>query len=409
MLHHSDTLKKYAVMSLSIVGLTCYLLFMTFNPLGLKSDSLTWSRQYFLHIYDFFNSDINLSEFGSKVSVVRIDDKFVRENGEEWPVSFNLQARLLQQIASYDPDAVYIDWTLSKERQGMTAKEFSDVLARYPDIQFFMHTPDSGYVLADLAEHFQRVYGHTENPLNYLMQDKRGKPRAALEIYRTLCSAGTITCESDVFEADSHIALFIPEAVWTGKSEYQACFDDETCKKVLLDCSNGNCQLNVPLTASMLVNSGNSMVGLSDEFYQAIEHELSGKVVFLLADMAATTNYIKLNNIPDLPSNIVHPIALSNLMSLGDNVLKVPGGLFNIPGNQLIQFMFIAATLMIFHKGLLQKSCLTFVLLLLITSVFTLVYFVLTNSVINYIGLIVFLIPVAVIKHPFFCELFSSS
>jgi CHASE2 domain len=80
------------------------------------------------HIYAPVFGDLYQTSARDGLAVVLIDDKSLESSGERWPPRYLYQARLLEELASYKPKAIFVDIYFAEERADPTIKKLSDAL-----------------------------------------------------------------------------------------------------------------------------------------------------------------------------------------------------------------------------------------------------------------------------------------
>lgn len=98
-----------------LAGLTIGII-AQFDPVGMKAAAALQSESIFIRLV---GGPWYRSEAQDKITVVVIDDRYLFENKEAWPLSYNAQNELLQTILARNPKAVFLDLLyLHKQRGG---------------------------------------------------------------------------------------------------------------------------------------------------------------------------------------------------------------------------------------------------------------------------------------------------
>ncbi len=87
------------------VGIT-FGIIAQFDPWGLKTTADAQSESVFMQLIGgpWYQSDTQ-----KKITVVLIDDQYLEQTGDHWPMSYGHQAQFLMNILDFNPKAVYLD------------------------------------------------------------------------------------------------------------------------------------------------------------------------------------------------------------------------------------------------------------------------------------------------------------
>lgn len=89
-----------------------------FDPLGVKTAADLHSESVFMRLV---GGPWYQSEAQDKITVVLIDDQFIEQVGDHWPMSYLQQELLLSDILAYSPQAVFLDF-LYRHKHGPDAE-----------------------------------------------------------------------------------------------------------------------------------------------------------------------------------------------------------------------------------------------------------------------------------------------
>ena len=87
------------------VGIT-FALIAQFDPWGLKTTADIQSESVFMRL---IGGPWYQSESQDKITVILIDDQYLEETKDHWPMSYGHQAMFLENILDFNPKAVYLD------------------------------------------------------------------------------------------------------------------------------------------------------------------------------------------------------------------------------------------------------------------------------------------------------------
>ena len=92
-----------------------------FDPVGMKTAAALQSESFFIRLV---GGPWYRSEAQDKITVVLIDDKYLAESNEAWPLSYEEQTQLLAGILARNPKAVFLDLLYLHKQRG------HDILSR---------------------------------------------------------------------------------------------------------------------------------------------------------------------------------------------------------------------------------------------------------------------------------------
>ena len=86
-----------------------------FDPVGMKTAAALQSESFFIRLV---GGPWYRSEAQDKITVVLIDDKYLAESNEAWPLSYEEQTQLLAGILARNPKAVFLDLLYLHKQRG---------------------------------------------------------------------------------------------------------------------------------------------------------------------------------------------------------------------------------------------------------------------------------------------------
>ncbi len=326
-------------------NLVLSVLIAIFNPFGLGD----YTDSYTQNMIARFAAPFYGNKGQSEVVVVQLNDQVLRELNQSWPLSYSYQARLLRQILSYEPKAVFVDFIYTQDRKQKGVNSLKRLLLQHND-----PNGKSPVYIADIIKNGQSILlpelqaGVLKSRINWsgygsqypllLSEGRNNWNTPALDLFRVFCQQNNCGSTLDWLSNPSPMTLY-----WGART-------DPVMKHVT---NNQGCRIYSDGFWGSLKEAGrllvaNSIMGLysSAQFDQiirqpcpysrflfanqlkmrgdTIEELLKDKVVIFGGIFSGIPDYVVSPVHGQIPGMFMHAMAIDNLITMGADYLREP-------------------------------------------------------------------------------------
>ncbi|WP_158089103.1 CHASE2 domain-containing protein [Cognaticolwellia mytili] len=308
--------------------------FFLLDPLGLVSASDNASKSFINRIQSIFYSSAAQKE----VTVVLLDDEYLKATQSYWPLPYNQQAKIFKRILHYQPNALFIDLLYSHDRSTTkdSVQRIVNIFERYEKRN---NTPI--YLAKVENEHNQRPKAFEQYSrwasVSWQGFEKNypfvvdGTDTAAAVLYKVYCQA-TEKCIFDSRFFQSPLVL-----QWGLKlSEIQNSLTINTHCEI----KGSNASLLVKLSLSDIfwrlkskfrqvcpyttTVMASSLLANDKEAKELFEHVFRNKIVLLGAKIEGARDLISSPIHGQVAGVYLHAMALDNLITYGQRYTREP-------------------------------------------------------------------------------------
>ena len=312
------------------------------NLHGISFDLTPWSQVMINEIVDRFHPDPNIQD----TAVVLFQEKNLRELGAGYPVSYALQAEVLDAIGSYHPRSVFIDFVFIDERgDSKRLRDSMCNLSTVVDGRLYLAAPLDEEGLAKMAEKFDgcakfatalvQSDSGVSGVLRYCSGTWGLRECAPLpkDANGTFLDSPAFAMARDRVTGIPPVAAEQMEILWpsgttTLNRKWMTCDRSESAKaRVFARLRHDPLEVKeiCPYTNTV------SVAHLLGTFDPDVEQAIRGKAVFYGAAFDASGDRVASPTYHDLPGVYLHAMAYDNLVWLDGHYLVVDRPLFQAP------------------------------------------------------------------------------
>lgn len=367
-----------------------------------------------------------------QITVVLIDDQYLKQQAQHWPMSYNEQAKLFKRILQHRPKALFVDllYTHDRSTPDNSLASIDQVFRRY-----VMSNKASIYVAA--------IPSHTNADIPLKMAQStqvswsgfdglyplqvQGKDTAAMALYKEYCKANS-SCPDKQPKYSIPLSVqwgLYPDPIQSFVTYTTACKQQTNAVFQMFNLLIGEifwrlqnkwvqpCPYSRTLPAAALAANDPTARLLQQEF-------LTDKLVIVGAAIEGAPDLVLSPVHGKIPGAYLHAMALDNLITQGAGYNKAPGKLWhNLSWITLVELTLLIFILHLGHRrekgrrnlleALLQKAHLgraplspvrLFILTLLLIFVTGLTIWLWADiEMINWLGLSILSLSILDLKH----------